>query len=59
MSIGAQTYKECSSTKNEGVDDVFEAATRASLLIGTAQPSGGRRAGDAGDVASGCRCVVS
>jgi Rho family protein len=30
--IGARKYLECSSLTGEGVDDVFEAATRASLL---------------------------
>ncbi|KAH9964706.1 ras-domain-containing protein [Lactifluus volemus] len=29
--IGARAYKECSALNNEGVDDVFEAATRASM----------------------------
>jgi len=31
--IGARKYLECSSLSGEGVDDVFEAATRAALLI--------------------------
>jgi GTPase SAR1 family protein len=31
--IGARGYKECSALKSEGVDDVFEAATRASMLM--------------------------
>ncbi|KAF8509953.1 P-loop containing nucleoside triphosphate hydrolase protein [Gautieria morchelliformis] len=31
--IGARAYKECSALKREGVDDVFEAATRASMLM--------------------------
>lgn len=31
--IGARAYKECSALKSEGVDDVFEAATRASMLM--------------------------
>lgn len=30
--IGARRYLECSSLSGEGVDDVFEAATRAALL---------------------------
>ena len=30
--IGARRYLECSSLTGEGVDDVFEAATRAALL---------------------------
>jgi len=32
QSIGARRYLECSSLTGEGVDDVFEAATRAALL---------------------------
>lgn len=30
--VGARKYHECSSLTGEGVDDVFEAATRAALL---------------------------
>ena len=30
--MGARKYLECSSLTGEGVDDVFEAATRAALL---------------------------
>ncbi len=30
--IGARKYLECSSLTGEGVDDVFEAATRIALL---------------------------
>ena len=30
--IGARKYLECSSLTGQGVDDVFEAATRAALL---------------------------
>jgi len=33
--IGARCYKECSALRNEGVDDVFEAATRAAMLVRT------------------------
>jgi Rho family protein len=33
QSIGARAYKECSALKIEGVDDVFEVATRASMLM--------------------------
>jgi Rho family, other len=33
QSIGARAYKECSALKNEGVHDVFEAATRASMQM--------------------------
>ncbi|KAL1742360.1 ras family-domain-containing protein [Schizophyllum fasciatum] len=38
--IGARAYKECSALKIEGVDDVFEAATRASMLMRDGVPSG-------------------
>ena len=31
--IGARCYKECSALRTTGVDDVFEAATRASMLV--------------------------
>ncbi|KAJ9663161.1 Rho GTPase [Neophaeococcomyces mojaviensis] len=37
---GARKYLECSSLTGEGVDDVFEAATRAALLT-TGKQSGG------------------
>jgi Rho family, other len=38
--IGARKYLECSSLTGEGVDDVFEAATRAALLTFDQQQSG-------------------
>lgn len=44
--IGARKYLECSSLTGEGVDDVFEAATRAAMI------TGGR-----GEKTPGC-CVV-
>ena len=37
--IGARAYKECSALKVEGVDDVFETATRASMLMREGVPS--------------------
>lgn len=37
--IGARKYLECSSLTGEGVDDVFEAATRAALLTFEKQKS--------------------
>jgi len=59
--IGARTYKECSSMRNQGVDDVFEAATRASMLLGASSHhhsgSRDRRRSEAGDDAGGC-CVI-
>ncbi|KAF9047386.1 ras-domain-containing protein [Panaeolus papilionaceus] len=36
--IGARAYKECSALKIEGVDDVFETATRASMLMRNGVP---------------------
>lgn len=45
--IGARKYLECSSLTSDGVDDVFEAATRAAMITGDGKRSGG-----------GC-CVVS
>ncbi|KAG8946313.1 Rho GTPase [Tulasnella sp. 424] len=64
--IGARAYKECSALRTDGVDDVFEAATRASMLVrgdgaGTTNAkrksigSGGNGAGEHGG--GGC-CVV-
>lgn len=41
QAIGARGYKECSALKIEGVDDVFEAATRASMLMREGVPTGG------------------
>jgi Rho family, other len=32
--IGARKYLECSSLTGEGVDDVFEASTRAAMITG-------------------------
>ncbi|KAK4690156.1 hypothetical protein P7C71_g6567, partial [Lecanoromycetidae sp. Uapishka_2] len=39
--IGARKYLECSSLTGEGVDDVFEAATRAALLTFEKTKGGG------------------
>ncbi|KAI7277072.1 GTP-binding protein [Hortaea werneckii] len=39
--IAAKKYLECSSLTGEGVDDVFEAATRQSLLSGDHKERGG------------------
>jgi len=41
--IGARAYKECSALKIEGVDEVFEAATRASMLMRDGVPSAHHR----------------
>lgn len=39
--IGAKKYLECSSLTGDGVDDVFEAATRAALTTFDKKESGG------------------
>lgn len=62
--IGARSYHECSSLKNQGVDAVFEAATRAAMLVrNTGNSTGGAISqsktkealhNDAGS----CKCVV-
>jgi Rho family protein len=44
--VGAKKYLECSSLSGEGVDDVFEAATRAALTTF-----------DEGEKGAGC-CVI-
>jgi len=63
--IGAREYRECSALKAEGVDDVFEAATRASMLIRDHMRSGGGGGGNrhkkkrrSEEDAGGC-CVVA
>ncbi len=64
QSIGARAYKECSALKIEGVDDVFEAATRASMLMREGVPGGtnGRRrssiSGDLDATHEGRCCVL-
>jgi len=57
--IGARAYKECSALKIEGVDDVFEAATRASMLmpVGTRSPRSARRVEVVDEDAGRC-CVI-
>jgi Rho family, other len=63
LEIGARAYKECSALKIEGVDDVFEAATRASMLMREGVSANGekrrqhrRKRSDEGE-GGGC-CVV-
>ena len=64
QSIGARAYKECSALKIEGVDDVFEAATRASMLMreGASGATHARQrssvSGDREAVDSGRCCVI-
>ncbi|KAI0027614.1 rho small monomeric GTPase, partial [Vararia minispora EC-137] len=65
QAIGARAYKECSALKIEGVDDVFEAATRASMLMREGVPAGGvhqrrRSSGsrDGSGHSSGKCCVI-
>ncbi|KAF5345294.1 hypothetical protein D9758_008470 [Tetrapyrgos nigripes] len=45
--IGARAYKECSALKIEGVDDVFETATRASMLMRDGVPANAQQNSDA------------
>lgn len=40
--IGARKYLECSSLTGDGVDDVFEAATRAGMIAGEREGREGR-----------------
>jgi hypothetical protein len=49
--IGARAYKECSALSASGVDDVFEAATRASMLMREGVPTHART--DSGPAAGG------
>ncbi|KAG7090966.1 Rho GTPase, variant 2 [Marasmius oreades] len=70
--IGARAYKECSALKIEGVDDVFETATRASMLMrdgvpaSSQQPSEGRhhrrrssgKSGSNEETGKGWKCCV-
>ncbi len=63
QSIGARAYKECSALKIEGVDDVFEAATRASMLMreGVSGDTNARRRSSISgerDASHGGRCCV-
>ena len=60
QSIGARAYKECSALKIEGVDDVFEAATRASMLMreGVSGATHTRRRSSVSDANHGGRCCV-
>jgi len=46
--IGARAYKECSALMIEGVDEVFEAATRASMLMRDGVPNHGLSHSDSG-----------
>ncbi|GJJ09251.1 hypothetical protein Clacol_003473 [Clathrus columnatus] len=54
--IGARAYKECSALKSEGVDDVFEAATRASMLMREGTKSHTRYEADE-DMKARCCCI--
>jgi small GTP-binding protein len=64
--IGARDYKECSALRIQGVDDVFECATRASMLMRDGastshhhrRKSSARSGFDSGDHSDGCCCVV-
>ena len=63
--IGARAFKECSALRGDGVDDVFEAATRASMLMregvaghGSSRQRRSSGAGYHGDSNSKACCVV-
>ncbi|SNX82183.1 probable Rho2 - GTP binding protein Rho2 [Melanopsichium pennsylvanicum] len=62
--IGARSYHECSSLKNQGVDAVFEAATRAAMLVRNTGPSTGGAISQSKtketlhNDAGSCKCVV-
>jgi len=60
QSIGAHAYKECSALKIEDVNDVFEAATRASMLMREGATHARRRSSVSGDrdANHGGRCCV-
>ncbi|ELU35904.1 hypothetical protein AG1IA_10066 [Rhizoctonia solani AG-1 IA] len=49
---GARAYKECSALNNQGVDDVFEAATRASMIVREVKSEAGE------EHSGGCGCVL-
>jgi len=57
--IGARDYKECSALRTDGVDDVFEAATRASMLTrGEGAGSGRDKRKSSGSHGDGGGCCV-
>ncbi|UZJ54180.1 hypothetical protein CBS101457_003500 [Exobasidium rhododendri] len=71
LQIGARSYHECSALRNEGVDSVFEAATRASMLVrgsgavrskktevNEKRSSSRRRQSGGGNHESGCKCII-
>lgn len=63
--IEARAYMECSALLNDGVDAVFETATRAAMTV-RSEGVGGKRAPrrestgirEKGDSSSGCGCVI-
>ncbi|PWY98911.1 hypothetical protein BCV70DRAFT_30814 [Testicularia cyperi] len=62
--IGARSYHECSALKNQGVDAVFEAATRAAMLVRSNGASSGGAISQSktrekiNNDAGSCKCVV-
>jgi len=63
QAIGARDYRECSALRIQGVDDVFECATRASMLMRDGASTGHhhRRKSsglDDGAHSGGCHCVI-
>jgi len=60
MEIGARAYKECSALRTDGVDDVFEAATRASMVVwgnGAGTGRGNRKSLGSHGESGGC-CIL-
>lgn len=60
LEIGARAYHECSALMNEGVDEVFEKATRLSMLVrdGEARPRKQTNRDHHQDEKAGCSCVI-
>jgi len=63
--IGARGYYESSALLNEGVDQTFEAATRAAMLVRNAEAAGAgvadkrERMTDEDKASGGCGCVIA
>lgn len=58
--IGARVYKECSALLNEGVDEIFEAATRQAMVVRATDGRGGgsKAKRSEKDEGSGGCCVI-
>jgi Rho family protein len=63
QTIGARSYEECSALLNEGVDDIFEAATRAAMLVRSPGTEGKSSKSERGNLKeeeepSRCGCII-